>query len=219
MQNKILLLLFLFISSLTQAQVVTNKKEAIKKGIYEKPVEKKLTSQTTVATTQTPQKSVSKPIAMKTAKPTVKRKKIVINDNGDEDLIVGPAENYLAVQMINNAMEFLGVNYRGGGTTVAGMDCSGMVTAVFNIFGLKLPRSSTEMAKIGARLNQDEIKKGDLVFFKTNGRGISHVGMVVEANGDDIKFIHSSTHEGVIISSIKEPYYTRTFVQANRVIM
>lgn len=222
MQNKILLILFLFIASMTNAQVVTSKKEAIKKGIYEKPVEKAVTqtAQTTASNTASGQpKNVSKPVAQKAVKPVAKKKKNLINDKEDEDLVLTPTENYLAMQMINNAMTFIGVNYRGGGTTIAGMDCSGMVTAVFNIFGLKLPRSSHEMAKVGEKLRKDEIKKGDLVFFRTSGRGISHVGMVVETDGDEIKFIHSSTQKGVIISSTKEPYYQRTFVQANRVIM
>jgi hypothetical protein len=43
--------------------------------------------------------------------------------------------------------------------------------------------------------------------------------MVIEANEDEIKFIHSSTQQGVIISSTKEPYYRRTFAQVNRVLM
>ena len=75
------------------------------------------------------------------------------------------------------------------------------------------------MAKIGEKLKMNEVKKGDLVFFKTNGKDtINHVGLVVEANDDEIKFIHSSTQKGVIISSTKEPYYKRTFAQANRVL-
>ena len=117
-------------------------------------------------------------------------------------------------------MDFIGVHYRGGGTSRASMDCSGMVTAVFDIFGMKLPRSSYEMAKVGEKIDLSQAKKGDLVFFRTNGRSvINHVGMVVENNGDEIKFIHSSTSKGVIVSSTKEPYYQRTFAQANRVIM
>jgi lipoprotein Spr len=216
MQNKkILLFFFLLITSLTQSQVVTSKKEAIKKGIYEKPEEKKAAP--TAATQTTTQKNV---VAQRTKPvPKSKKKKIVVDDTGGEDLLIGPSENYLAVQMINNAMEFLGVNYRGGGTSKSGMDCSGMVTAVFDIFGLKLPRSSYDMAKVGEKISKDEVKKGDLIFFRTGGHGISHVGMVVEKDGDDIKFIHSSTQKGVIISSTKEAYYKRTFVQANRVIM
>lgn len=185
------------------AQVVTSKKEAIKKGIYNQP--------------ETTSKSK---VNSKTSKNSRKNLKSIINDKNDDDLIFEGTENYVALQMINNAMNFLGVRYRGGGTTIAGMDCSGMVTAVFNIFGLQLPRSSHEMARVGEKIDRSEVKKGDLVFFKTNGRSqINHVGMVVEVEGDEIKFIHSSTQKGVIISSTKEPYYQRTFAQANRVLL
>ncbi|RZK12416.1 MAG: NlpC/P60 family protein [Flavobacterium sp.] len=123
------------------------------------------------------------------------------------------------MQMINNAMQFLGVRYRGGGTTTAGMDCSGMVTAVFDIFDLKLPRSSHEMANVGEKIDEKDAKKGDLIFFKTSSRGISHVGIISEITDDnEIKFIHSSTSQGVVISSMNEAYYKRTFVQINRVL-
>jgi cell wall-associated NlpC family hydrolase len=75
------------------------------------------------------------------------------------------------------------------------------------------------MAQVGRKLDTNEIKKGDLIFFKTNGKSrINHVGMVVEMDNDEIKFIHSSTQSGVIISSTKESYYKRTFAQANRIL-
>lgn len=215
MKNKILLILALLFLSLTNAQTVANKKEATKKGVPVTSVEK--------AKSETAPSKAAKQVAgtkSKTISTKPKRKKIVINDKEDDDLVIGPTENYLSVQMINNAMDFIGVHYRGGGTSRAGMDCSGMVTAVFDIFGMKLPRSSYEMAKVGEKIDPTEAKKGDLVFFRTNGRGsINHVGMVIENDGEEIKFIHSSTSKGVIISSTKEPYYKRTFAQANRVIM
>ncbi len=201
--KKFLILLMLAAFSFSHAQVVTSKKEAIKKGLYQKPSDNQAKSK-----------------SAKNIKSSRKNLKSIINDQNDEDLIFEDQENYVALQMINNAMDFLGVRYRGGGTTMAGMDCSGMVTAVFNIFGLKLPRSSHEMARIGEKIDKSQVKKGDLVFFRTNGRStINHVGMVVEVNGDEIKFIHSSTQKGVIISSTKEPYYQRTFAQANRVLL
>jgi len=219
MHNKSLVLfIFLFFFSIFgHSQVITSKKAAEKKGIYVKPAEKlvaatdkKNSNPTTVK--KTPKKATP-------PKAPVKSKKYIINDKGSDDLLLGGTENYLAMQMINNAMEFIGVNYRGGGTSKSGMDCSGMVTAVFNIFEMKLPRSSHEMAKVGEKIKSDEIKKGDLVFFKTNGRdSINHVGIVVAADADEIKFIHSSTQKGVIISSTKEPYYKKTFAQANRVL-
>lgn len=188
------------------AQVITSKKEAVKKGIYQKPNESKLN------VSEKQSKTVSK--ATKS-----KNKKSIIKETEDHDLLPLPNENYLALQMINNAMTFIGVKYRGGGTTTAGMDCSGMVTAVCDIFDLSLPRSSREMAKVGKKLSTDEIQKGDLVFFKTNGKSIiNHVGMVIEVIGDEIKFVHSSTSKGVIVSSTKEPYYSKTFAQANRIL-
>jgi cell wall-associated NlpC family hydrolase len=71
---------------------------------------------------------------------------------------------------------------------------------------------------MGTVLKPNEIRKGDLIFFKTNGRKIiNHVGMVVEVLENEIKFIHSSSSNGVKISSTKDSYYKRTFAQANRV--
>ncbi|HEX9979565.1 MAG TPA: C40 family peptidase [Flavobacterium sp.] len=216
MQNKnLLIFVVLLFTSFANAQVITSKKEAVKRGIYEKPAEK-----TVAAAVKTP--SVKMPVKPKSgiSGKSVKNKKGIITENGGDDLILENTDNYVALQMINNAMQFIGVSYRGGGTSKAGMDCSGMVTAVFNIFEMKLPRSSHEMAKVGEKVKKEEIKKGDLVFFRTNGRDtINHVGLVIEADSEEIKFIHSSTQKGVIISSTREPYYQKTFAQANRVIM
>ena len=91
--------------------------------------------------------------------------------------------------------------------------------STFKKFDITLPRSSHEMAEIGTKINPEDAKKGDLIFFINRGqRRINHVGMIVEVNGDEIKFIHSSTQGGVIISSLKESYYERTFKQINRII-
>lgn len=222
----LLTLLLLSVTSLSFGQIVTSKKEAVKKGIYQKPEEKK---KEPVATNAAPKKNDNSIVAQEAKQPetkevskgTPKPKKYFIDrsEPDDKDLLISPPENYLALQMVNNAMEFLGVRYRGGGTTTAGMDCSGMVTAVFNIFDLKLPRSSHEMATVGEKIDVKDVKKGDLIFFKTTRRGISHVGIITEITDDnEIKFIHSSTSQGVVISSMNEPYYKKTFVQVNRVL-
>lgn len=122
-------------------------------------------------------------------------------------------------QLIENASENIGIRYRSGGTTKAGFDCSGFMCSTFGAFDIKLPRTSREQSTVGVQVSAEEAKKGDLIFFKTNGRGqINHVGMVVEVNEGEIKFIHSSTSNGVIISSTKEKYYERNFSQINRVI-
>ncbi len=122
--------------------------------------------------------------------------------------------------LIGKASEHLGTHYRAGGTTSAGFDCSGLMFNTFKNVNMTLPRSSYEMATYGIRIDRAHAQKGDLIFFATFGhRRISHVGMITEVSNDgEIKFIHSSTSTGVIVSSTREPYYIRTFVQINRVI-
>ena len=149
-----------------------------------------------------------------------KKKNTVLNDKNATDIFIeNNTESYLALQLINVASDKLGTVYRSGGTTPSGFDCSGLMYSTFKKFDITLPRSSHEMAEIGTEINPENAKKGDLIFFINRGQHrINHVGMIVEINGDEIKFIHSSTQGGVIISSLKESYYERTFKQINRII-
>ena len=125
---------------------------------------------------------------------------------------------YLTEQLINVANDYQGIRYQWGGMSRTGMDCSGFVKTAFNQFDINLPRTSKEMASRGERISKADAKPGDLIFFKNGGsRVINHVGIVIEVNGDDIKFIHSATSKGVSINSTKEAYYSRGFVQVNRV--
>lgn len=126
---------------------------------------------------------------------------------------------YFAYQLIEKAEENLGSPYVTGGISKSGFDCSGLIYATFKSFNYTLPRTANEMSKFGRVLEKNEYRKGDLIFFKTNGRSsINHVGMVIEVLDDEIKFIHSSTNRGVIESSTKESYYGKTFAQINRVV-
>ena len=161
-------------------------------------------------------KSESKPIEVIKIVPN----KPIILDKGEEDVVIS-SENasYLSEQLINNAIDNLGSRYQTGGTTKDGFDCSGLMYATFKKFDIILPRTSTDMAKIGRIMDRNEIRKGDLIFFKTNGKNhINHVGMVVEVTDEEIIFVHSSTSKGVIYSSTKENYYGKNFAQVNRVI-
>jgi lipoprotein Spr len=203
-------------------QVVTSKKEAVRKGIYEKPVAKAVSKNGALLAIEKPLKKSSKKsetTSFQNTNAPIANLINVISDFNADDIEISEPENYVALQMINNAMQFLGVRYRGGGTSPSGMDCSGMVTAVYNLFDLSIPRSSRDMATVGEKIDSSSVKKGDLIFFKTRGkRVINHVGMVVDIIGDEIKFIHSSSSQGVIISSTKEIYYHNTFAQINRVL-
>ena len=125
----------------------------------------------------------------------------------------------LIEELIDTATENIGVKYQYAGTTKAGYDCSGLICTIFNAHNVQLPHSSYQQSKTGVVIDREEAKKGDLIFFKTNGKSqINHVGMVIDVNEDEIIFIHSSTSKGVIISSTKESYYKRTYAQLNRIL-
>ena len=121
--------------------------------------------------------------------------------------------------LIAKASEHIGTRYRGGGTTSAGFDCSGLMCYTFDKLQISLPRSSSSQSEIGKKIKRKNAQKGDLIFFSTNGRGtINHVGMITEIYEDDIRFIHSSVSAGVVISSINEAYYTKRFKKIVRVL-
>ncbi|WP_310554376.1 C40 family peptidase [Flavobacterium sp.] len=184
------------------SSIVTSKQEAEKLGIYKAP--RKITS-----------KEIPKVTETKTE--TVKSK---IKETEDYDYIASSgSHNYVAEQIVNKGLLFQGVPYRSGGTTTSGMDCSGFIIASFTDYNVPLPRTSNDMSRTGEEIDRYSARKGDLIFFRTNGsRVINHVGLVIEASGDDIKFVHSSTSRGVIVSTTKESYYGKTFAQVNRVI-
>lgn len=123
------------------------------------------------------------------------------------------------LDMIDYAKTYQGTRYKFGGTSRSGMDCSGLVCTVFEKENISLPRSSRDMASKGFSINLKQVEPGDLVFFKTSKRNvINHVGLVVESEDGTIKFIHSTVKAGVIVSSMDENYWKRTFVEARRVI-
>lgn len=215
--KKILFILFsatAMISCKSGSTIITSKDEAKKKGIYTNRVESTHANSESII--------VSGKSSSVVLKNNIKTKPSeILNNSANTNFSTLNYSNKSAfgLDIINEAKNYLGVKYRAGGTTPQGMDCSGLVTAVFNEFDFTLPRSSRDMASVGEKVDKNDIAPGDLVFFKTNGRSvINHVGIVTDVDGDNFKFIHSSTSKGVIISSNTEPYYKRSFVQANRIL-
>lgn len=117
-------------------------------------------------------------------------------------------------ELIEYAKGYLGVPYRWGGTDARGFDCSGFVTTVMRRFDIGVHRTASgQAANNGFRIDRSELVPGDLVFFNTNGRSISHVGIYI---GDN-QFIHSAAN-GVVITGMNENYWRTRFVQANRLL-
>lgn len=123
-------------------------------------------------------------------------------------------------RIINNAQGFSGTRYKFGGTTSKGMDCSGLVYTSFEKENIILPRISRDMAKRGQPVKDKNIKKGDLLFFKTNSSSnrINHVGLVTKVKDGEIYFIHSTTSKGVLTSNLNERYWDKAYTTARRVL-
>ncbi|RRO15287.1 C40 family peptidase [Flavobacteriaceae bacterium 14752] len=130
------------------------------------------------------------------------------------------AQNTKAQQISTYAKSFLGTSYKYGGTNSSGMDCSGLVYRAFYRHGIELPRTSKSMSKIGKKTRLKKAKVGDLVFFKTPGKGgrINHVGLVIKADGRDVRFIHSTTSQGVIVTNLNQKYWKKSFKFVKRVL-
>ena len=209
----ILSILTLFTACKPTSSIITSKDVAVKKGIYKEPV---LVKSTPIKNKKNQRDYPAKQVVQTSNS----KKSSLINDQNDNDIVIDNGDsNYLIDQIVNAAADNLGVGYRGGGTSRDGFDCSGLMYSTFKKFDITLPRSSFEMAEVGTPIDLEKARKGDLIFFINRGQHrINHVGMIVEVNGDEVKFIHSSTQSGVIISSLKESYYDRTFKQVNRVI-
>lgn len=122
--------------------------------------------------------------------------------------------------IVATALKYKGTRYKYGGTTKKGMDCSGLMYVAFKTHQVLLPRVSYEQAKRGKKISKSSAKKGDLLFFRTNKnkKRINHVGLVVETKKGVIKFIHSTTSRGVLISSLDERYWKNAFAEARRVL-
>jgi len=111
--------------------------------------------------------------------------------------------------------EYLGKPYAGRSRFDPGLDCSLFTSEVFKKYSkIQLPRTSEDQFKDGKPVNSGELAFGDLVFFRTDGSGISHVGIYVDFG----EFIHASTSNGVIISKMSEKYWEKRFVGARRVL-
>ena len=128
----------------------------------------------------------------------------------------------IAVEEINNIPllqkidEWWGTPYVLGGSSKKGVDCSFFTLDVMNaIYNTNLKRTAAEQYTQSEKIDWSDLKEGDLIFFKTDGRrSISHVGIYMSNN----KFAHASTSQGVTISDLSEPYWQKRLYSLGRVL-
>ncbi len=118
-------------------------------------------------------------------------------------------------RITGTALSLRGAPYVWGGKTPAGFDCSGFTQYVFGRHGVRLPRRAAEQFRVGARVDREDVRPGDLVFFTTIAPGPSHVGLAL---GDD-EFVHAPSERGVVrVERLSGSYWSRRWLGARRVI-
>lgn len=119
-------------------------------------------------------------------------------------------------QLVDAARSYLGTKYVWGGTSRSGIDCSGLVQAVYGAYGISLPRVTYQQIGVGDSVPVNKLQAGDLVFFDTDRtkKGPDHVGIYIGGG----KFIHAPrTGDVVKISSLTDSYYMNRWMGGRRI--
>lgn len=127
-----------------------------------------------------------------------------------QQAIATPDQQQTLSLLYHQYQQWASTPYRLGGNSHSGIDCSAFVQQTYQtLFGIPMPRTTSQQILQGHPIKRSELKSGDLVFFRKG----SHVGIYLE----DDKFLHVSTKVGVTISSMHNSYWSRYFWQAVRV--
>lgn len=119
-------------------------------------------------------------------------------------------------KIIDGAYKTLGRPYVYGDAGAKGFDCSGLTYSLYlNNLGIKLPRNSSSLVSAGTKVNNRDLKPGDIILFNTNGKGISHAGLYI---GEGNMIHASSGKKKVVIEDINSRYYKSRYVTARRIL-
>lgn len=118
-------------------------------------------------------------------------------------------------EVLLEALKYVGVRYKYGGKSLNGMDCSGLVQLVFEeSVGKELPRTARAMSDVGKKVNINDLKPGDLVFFNTLQRSFSHVGIYL---GEGY-FLHAPRKGAFVRVEKLKSYWMKRFNGARRIL-
>ena len=123
-------------------------------------------------------------------------------------------ENPATENLLDFVHDWEGTPHRMGGNTKKGVDCSGFVIqAYLQVYNSRFQgRRAEDLFNETVPVKKKNLRHGDLVFFKINGRRIDHVGIYIQ-NGD---FAHTSSSRGVMISNLNEAYFAKCFFMGGR---
>jgi lipoprotein Spr len=111
--------------------------------------------------------------------------------------------------------EWIGAPYHYGGKDKNGVDCSGFTEILYNkVFGKQITGSSRDLFEKCKVVSTDDLKEGDLLFFKIESDKISHVGVYLTNK----HFVHATVKKGVMINGMEEAYYKKYFFKAGRLL-
>ena len=118
------------------------------------------------------------------------------------------------MKLFHFVYDWIGTPYRFGGSSRKGIDCSAFTKELYSdVFNMDIQRNSRDIFSMVSPVKRDDLKEGDLVFFKIHSRRISHVGIYLGNN----RFAHASSR-GVAINSLDDAYYKRYFYRGGRML-
>lgn len=145
------------------------------------------------------------------------------DDDNDDNLSKGYFSQIMGValsatsnvKLFQFVYDWIGTPYHLGGDTKKGIDCSGFAYQLYNkVFNTVIGNNSRNIFSMVNPVGKEELKEGDLVFFKIHSRSITHVGVYI----GDGKFAHASSSKGVMISNLADPYWTRYYYNGGRLL-
>ncbi len=129
--------------------------------------------------------------------------------------IMGVALNATSnLKLFQFVYDWIGTPYRFGGSSKKGIDCSAFTKELYTqVFNMDIKRNSRDIFSMVTPVSKDDLKEGDLMFFKIHSRSITHVGIYLGSG----RFAHAS-NRGVAISNIDDAYYSRYFYRGGRML-
>jgi len=124
-----------------------------------------------------------------------------------------PVEKVTNMQLYGFIEDWYGTPYRLGGKNKEGIDCSAFSNTLLNtVFRASSSGTSSQLYSKSKKISDNQMREGDLVFFKINQSSVSHVGVYLTND----RFVHASTSMGVMISDLKETYWKKYYAGSGR---